>query len=266
MKVTAVVVQIDYYEKNRRKVFILDDGSGACIECPALNAPKPVFANERARHLAQLDQIGANHRREEEDMKEKDKWKIAKDKKNGGPSRTNPIVPWNEIDIGTVVRVKGKIGRWNDEPQVEAVIIEVVGLDAEVQAWNTARQFKADVLDKPWVLTKRQEERCWRVYQKKVKRAKNNGGVETRRTNDKHSTESGSNNVLPIRRRNNRPSMDQPERNMMKRKDLERVKKMDGVVKKRKDTDTQQAAQRRKAESIALAISQGTGKYDALGI
>lgn len=130
-------------------VYNLDDGSGRCIECAVLLPPE---CKQNTEELQPLKVLGANiHRRFEKDVEGRGQRGI-----NGGTKRSttveNPRVPLKDISIGSIVKVKGQIGTWRNEVQVEAIKIEIVkGLDAEVKAWNEAREFKQRVLMKPWV-------------------------------------------------------------------------------------------------------------------
>lgn len=256
VKVTGVVVGVDEYEK--KTVFTLDDSSGACIECTVAGAPV-VSALGISRHWDQL----ANIQIQEE--KKGRQGEVVKKKVDNTPSVLKPVVPWGDIDIGTVVRVKGKIGSWWDKYQVEAVMIEVVrGLDAEVKGWNEMREFKANVLGKPWVLTMEEEEKCRRARDRELRRAVKRGGDD--RGKGKNCTERLDRNGRNVEVRKDRPSRNGYDGELKKRKDLERVQKLDGVVTRRKETEAEQLASRRRSEALSLAMKAAAGKYDALGL
>lgn len=254
VKVTGVVVAVD--EVWGRTIFTLDDSSGACIQCTAVRASAPVPAIGTSRHLEQLTNIQAQEEKNGEES-------AVEKKKVDDPTVQNPSVPWGEIDVGSVVRVKGKIGTYKDQLQVETIKIEVVmGLDAEVQGWNEVREFKRDVLGRPWVLTKKEEEECRRANDKELRAARRRAKAK-----DQRSTETREKDAQHVDVRKNRPSKDEPERDIKKRKDLERVQNAEGLVKRRKDPAPQPLASKKRSRPVSLAFRNAVaGNYNTVRI
>ncbi|KAK3711112.1 hypothetical protein LTR37_009899 [Vermiconidia calcicola] len=63
------------------------------------------------------------------------------------------------IDIGSVIKVKGKIDSYRQNRQLKLERIFIVkDTNAEAKAWAETAQLKRDVLSKPWVLTKQKRE------------------------------------------------------------------------------------------------------------
>ncbi|KUJ21741.1 uncharacterized protein LY89DRAFT_681158 [Mollisia scopiformis] len=240
VKITGVVVAIDEVREKKenkdKKIFTLDDSSGVCVEV-TVPAP-PVFEAPDAgkKHLGQLAKLQEGKGDKKEDST---------------PSTENPVVPWAEIDVGTVIKVKGRVNMWWKEFQVEGVKIEVVrGLDAEVRAWDEVREFRETVLGVPWVVGKEEEERCRKVRERELRRAKK----RPREEKGKARVEERKDKV-------------QRGGEVRKRKDLERVQKLDGVVKRRKDTEGESLGSKNKINYPSMAVRKAAaGKYDALGI
>lgn len=104
-----------------RRIYTVDDSDGLCIECVA-DVPK-LDSHESAMAAATT---------------------IPKD-----------------VDVGTVVDVKGGLALFRGNKQIKIEKMTVLrSTDEEVVLWEKARQFRGDVLDKPWKLTDREIRRC----------------------------------------------------------------------------------------------------------
>lgn len=104
-----------------RRIYTVDDSDGLCIECVA-DVPK-VDSHDPLR-------------------------------------ATGPIVP-KDVDVGTVVDVKGGLTLFRGNKQIKIEKITVLrSTNEEVGLWEKSRQFRGDVLDKPWKLTDREIRRC----------------------------------------------------------------------------------------------------------
>ncbi|KAI0849734.1 hypothetical protein F5Y00DRAFT_234654 [Daldinia vernicosa] len=144
VRIVGVVVAIDEYSSTRRN-YTVDDSTGACIECSII-IPKPV--DSRYRNNA-----------------------------------ADPVPdPYSEIDVGMVVEVKGSTSVYRGWKQIQVHKLQRVGsTNQEVQFWDKIRNFREDVLSKPWVLDKREVRRCKKQYMADVdskgrkKRNKENG-------------------------------------------------------------------------------------------
>jgi hypothetical protein len=136
------------------------------------------------------------------------------------PSVEDPNVPWEEIDVGIVVKVKGRVGRnWMGVMQVEVIKVEVLGCtDMEVRCWNEIMAFRRDVLGKPWVVEKEEEEKCLRRRERELRHLRKEGKSK------KGREESGL-------------EKDEVRR---KRKELERKEKHDEEAKRQKQKEIQQ--------------------------
>ncbi|KAK6956974.1 hypothetical protein Daesc_002257 [Daldinia eschscholtzii] len=143
VRIVGVVVAIDEYSGCR--LYTVDDSTGACIEC-IINIPKP--PDSRLQNDAE---------------------------KNLVPD------PYSEIDVGMVVDVKGSVRVFREQRQIKVQKLQrVMSTSQEIQFWNKIRDFRKDVLTKPWVLEKKEVRRCKKQYMVDVdsrerKRRRENG-------------------------------------------------------------------------------------------
>jgi hypothetical protein len=131
------------------------------------------------------------------------------------PSVEDPNVPWEEMDVGIVVKVKGRVGRnWMGVMQVEVIKVEVLGCtDMEVRCWNEVMAFRRDVLGRPWVVGKEDEEKCLRRRERELRHRRKEG-------------------------KSKKSEMDKDEVRR-KRKELERKERHDEEVKRQKQKEIQ---------------------------
>ncbi|PHH88428.1 hypothetical protein CDD83_7540 [Cordyceps sp. RAO-2017] len=132
VRIVGVVVAVDDFAG--RRVYTVDDSSGACIE-----ATHPVAARAGGAREADAD----------------------------GRARTAqpaaaPAAP-EAVDVGDVVDIKGALSTFRDEKQIEMTKLARLTCTAqEVAMWDKRTRFRRDVLDKPWLLDDRDIRRCRR--------------------------------------------------------------------------------------------------------
>ncbi|KAI3392853.1 hypothetical protein diail_5059 [Diaporthe ilicicola] len=120
VRIAGIVVAVDEFP--HRRVYTVDDSDGSCIEC-----------------------VAALPKSESNDLTK---------------TTTTTTVP-KDVDVGTVVDVQGGLALFRDNKQVKVLKMTVLrSTDEEVALWEKARQFRSDVLDKPWKLTEREIRRC----------------------------------------------------------------------------------------------------------
>jgi hypothetical protein len=254
VRLTGVIVAADEYFG--RRVYTVDDSSGTCIECSAVAPPdaKSAISIPIPKHLDQLATLGRvsgsvpNVNSKAMAISTTTTTKEAKGAGKTTPSVKEPQVPWADMDVGVVVKVKGKVGEFRTIKQIEIIKVEVMkGLDAEVKCWNEVIAFRRDILGNPWVVSEEDEGRCRRAREKEMKRAKR--GVKD-----------GKEKEEAKRKRN------QKER-------AEKVAKGQGgdeeKARKKREREAQMLPPppRRKTNYPSLAVMQAAaGKYDALGI
>jgi hypothetical protein len=146
VRITGVVVAIDDF--TQRRVYTVDDSSGMCIECICPAPPKPGTADPTTKPpiVGITKELGKEPKKNAQPL---------------GPSVTNPNISWDEVDVGSVVKIKGGISTFRDQKQIEIIKVEVLkSTDQEVRCWNEVLQFRREVLEVPWTVSKKQEEKC----------------------------------------------------------------------------------------------------------
>lgn len=120
VRVVGVVVAIDEYAG--RRIYTVDDSSGACIECMIL-----------------LSAAG----------------------NAGKESAAQSPAPYEGIDVGSVVDVKGGLSTFREEKQITIEkMLALRSTEQEVALWEKRSRFRKDVLETPWILRNRDIRRC----------------------------------------------------------------------------------------------------------
>ncbi|KAJ4140309.1 hypothetical protein NW768_001666 [Fusarium equiseti] len=134
VRIVGLVVAID--EFTGRRVYTIDDSSGACIEC---TVAIPILSGEHDNATATRD--------------------AASKKADANPPL--PVDPFPTIDVGCVVDVKGGLSNFRDERQLNIEKMTVLrSTQQEVVLWEKRVRFQSEVLAKPWVLRKSEIRRC----------------------------------------------------------------------------------------------------------
>ncbi|KAM3075528.1 hypothetical protein ACMFMG_007671 [Clarireedia jacksonii] len=180
IKLFGVLVSIDDFF--RRRVYTIDDGSGACVECVALlPAPSPSLpagssTTNPAYHPG--------------------------NKESEPHSVANPSIPWSLISECSILRVLGTVSQFNGMIQLQVVKITVVGsTDVERKWWDECADFKRDVLGKEWVVS---EEKIKRHMREKEKARRGDEKIR-KRTREREDANDG-------RQRHNKSSEEKDEK------------------------------------------------------
>lgn len=127
VRVVGIVVAID--EFSGRRVYTVDDSSGACIECTVAMPTAPQDSNEVS----------------------------SKAREKGAQS--SELFP--DIGVCSIVDVKGGLSTFRDEKQINIAKMHALRTTAEeVALWERRSQFRKAVLDKPWVLRDEDIRKC----------------------------------------------------------------------------------------------------------
>ncbi|KAF4345700.1 hypothetical protein FBEOM_358 [Fusarium beomiforme] len=133
VRIVGLVVAIDEFAS--RRVYTIDDSSGACIECTIL-IPTSGGGDSRATTG------DAAPKKEDVDT----------------PQTTDPFPA---IDVGCVVDVKGGLSTFRDERQLTIEKMVIVRSTAqEVALWEKRVRFQSEVLSKPWILRNSEIRKC----------------------------------------------------------------------------------------------------------
>ncbi|KAI9870178.1 MAG: hypothetical protein M1830_004557 [Pleopsidium flavum] len=178
IRVVGVIVAMDDYEK--RWIMVVDDSSGATLE---VTCAKPAPD-------AEATGTGIAH---------------GKGKDVGRATSASGIaVDLCNVDIGTVVKLKGGIGEFRGFKQMTLERISIINTtDEEAQCWSELTRFQVEVLSEPWYVPpetqqrlleeadgtrRRKEEKERRRRERKGRRA-GKVGRKKRRESDKENQE-----------------------------------------------------------------------------
>jgi hypothetical protein len=245
VRLTGVIVAAE--ENFGRMFYTLDDSSGVNIEVTCAAPPRPSLdegGNAAAPNVAAPTTKPASGPAPVEPAAAKRQECISPD----GPNLT-------DIDVGSVVKVKGGIGIFRGQKQIRLKIITIIGdTNAEIKCWNDMMEFRRDILNKPWVVTAEEEEKCrlevdrearWRIEE------------EAKRKKDQ------------LRRHLKQREKELRKEQRKGKEEEENSKDGYEVVKKRKVKDKQSEGLdpvNRVNYPSKAARRRAAGKYDALGI
>lgn len=132
VRIVGIVVAIDDFPG--RRIYTVDDSSGACIECVvALKTPS---SDARAPAPATNGLLG---------------------------NRPQPQPPADcvDVDVGSVIDIKGGLTTFREEKQIKIEKVKILkSTEQEVALWERRAQFRNEVLLPPWVLSEKQIRRC----------------------------------------------------------------------------------------------------------
>lgn len=151
VRVAGIVAAVDEYPG--RRIYTLDDSSGACIEC-TVDIPRTDTL------LAAAVVITASKVGPAGPAKAEPKNVVSISAAAAPPPPPKATVP-AEVDVGTVIDVKGGLTLFRGHKQIKilkAIILR--STEQEVAFWEKVEQFRRDVLEKPWRLTDREVKRC----------------------------------------------------------------------------------------------------------
>ncbi|KAL9605886.1 MAG: hypothetical protein Q9179_000950 [Wetmoreana sp. 5 TL-2023] len=147
VRLVGVIVAFDAYPN--RIVMTLDDSSGSAIE---------LFCRKETKHASAIDttvdaygaiKLNGEFKQSDDDL----------------TCTTNEgyKVHLKDIDIGSVVKVKGGISEFRGEKQITLERIFLVRTtNEEASAWTENAIFYRDVLSKPWVVSEREQQQAKR--------------------------------------------------------------------------------------------------------
>lgn len=138
VRIAGMVVSVD--ERERRHIYVIDDGSGATLECVVNVPPRTAPVADAAADASTTNSSGI-----------------------AGPIPTIDA----PIDVGHVLDIKGSVGMFRDNWQIRAEkIVHLRSTAQEVAFWEKVAQLRTDVLSKPWVLDEKEVRRCRKEEEK----------------------------------------------------------------------------------------------------
>lgn len=158
VRITGVVVAIDDYHGHR--VYTVDDSTGQCIEC-ALKTPS--HTSDKTHHGNNGGSEGTNTDAQIVPSKIATTTRTAE---TNVVNRVPKIPPPIDIDVGTVVDIKGTVKLFRGQRQISIwKLARVLSTNQEVLFWDKIRDFRRDILSKPWVLKDKEVPRCRKLQQ-----------------------------------------------------------------------------------------------------
>ncbi|KAK3316191.1 hypothetical protein B0H66DRAFT_625087 [Apodospora peruviana] len=149
VRISGVVVGVDEFEG--RRVYTIDDSSGATIEC-VVSTPLPLrggTSNNNNTVVGGAKSASSKKLPNTNNAAEK-----------ALPERPLPVTD-GDIDVGHVIDIKGSIKLFRESRQVHAdKITHLRSTEQEVKFWEKLAQLRKDVLNRPWVLDRRELRRC----------------------------------------------------------------------------------------------------------
>lgn len=244
VRITGVIIAVD--EFFTRRVFTIDDSSGICIECTCLSPPPPDVAVLGHNQASDIKLANSTVK----------KLSAGPGTQPSTPSVEMPLVPWEDMDVGVVVKIKGKPNTFRNIKQVDIIKVEVIrSTEQEVRCWNEVLEFRTNVLRVPWVVSKEAEDK----YRRKAEK-----GKSYKHGSKKHGTSSADKKGEEIKSK-------------LKNKCTQRQTKSDDSSEDREKTGRGSKIRQfdlgeglkaeNKANYPSLAVRRRlAGKYDALGI
>ena len=151
IRITGVIVAVDDF--STRRIYTVDDSSGVCIECTAPAPPPSSVPLEPPRNFLTGQRILPPSGPVTKN--------VPKDK-DEPPSAHKPSLP-ADLDVGTVVKLKGKPSIFRNMKQIAIIKAEVIhGTEIEVRCWNEVMIWRNGVLGQLWEVSEEQEDRCRR--------------------------------------------------------------------------------------------------------
>lgn len=274
VRLTGLIVAVD--ERWGRMVYTLDDSSGVNIEVTCAAPPKPL--SKEVEGTGALNVAASTTKPASVSAPAKSTTALAPIESAAaepqqlispdGPNLTN-------IDVGSVVKVKGGIGIYRDQKQIRLKVITTLGdTNAEVKCWNDVATFRKDVLSKPWVVSAEEEEKCrlevdrearWKIEedaQRKKDRLRRHLKEKNRELREKYMQAKAEQENLSTRD-------ELREKYKQAKAELENSRDKDDVARKRKikdGHDEELGPENRVNYPSKAARRRAAGKYDALGI
>jgi len=185
IRITGVIVAVDDF--STRRIYTVDDSSGTCIECTAPAPPRSSPLLEKPTNFLTGQRIipppVPNAKPSSKDNE-------------GPPSTEKPSVP-ADLDIGAVVKIKGKPSVFRDMNQIAIIKAEIIhGTETEVRCWNEVMAWKNGVLTQVWEVSEEQEDQCRRKALRKRK-GESQEGRRRRKEAERLKRNEASKNVQP---------------------------------------------------------------------
>lgn len=166
---------------------------------------------------------------------------------NKGITATGRDVNLSGVDVGSVVKVRGGLGLFRAERQMQLERMSIIRTtNEEAAAWAETTAFRKDVLDTPWVVSEEEEKRARRKAEglDREERAR-----EERKRRKRREREEGKRAAAEKEKR----------RGERKRREREQGRREDEAGMSRRRGDTEHRDRRRDVEKTRRPKSEVSG-------
>lgn len=162
IRIVGVVVAIEQF--NIRRVYTIDDSSGACVEAIATGKHVYEKADTNKVRITSLQGVSKGTGDRDDALHALGS--------TGGNGEKTITFPFEDIDVGAIVDIKGKLTTFRDEKQINIEkLVTVRSTAQEVALWEKRNDFHNEVLAKPWVLSPELVKKCRRQAERSEEQA-----------------------------------------------------------------------------------------------
>lgn len=155
MRIVGIVVAVEQFAN--RRLYTIDDSSGSNIVAVTTSPVSAESKNELAACKPR-----ANTEARAADLHQAD--------------------PYADVDVGTLVDVKGGLSTYRDERQINIEKMVIVKSTAqEVVLWEKRTKFRREILDVPWLLRDKDIRRCRREAERSEAKKEQKGMKEEKK-------------------------------------------------------------------------------------
>ncbi|AEO58880.1 hypothetical protein MYCTH_2306586 [Thermothelomyces thermophilus ATCC 42464] len=235
VRISGMVVAVD--ERETRHFYVIDDGSGATLECVVSVAPRTNAPAATA---------------------------TATTNSSSGIAGSIPIVD-APIDVGHVLDIKGSVGIFRGSWQIRAEkIVHLRSTEQEVAFWEKVAQLKTDVLSKPWVLDEKEVRRC-RKEEEEEEQGRHSGRRHRSAGERRGSKRGGKTGLEKVKSGLEKAKAPHTEEARALYEDAEGKNGRETKTLARRPIRVTGLEKRKSAKPVTRVIPM-TGKYDALGL
>lgn len=161
VRIVGVVVAVEDF--SMRRLYTIDDSSGACIQAIVLGTHVTASSSSQS---AEKDTSPQTDKPTDPSLQPH-------------APKTHPVASsgvrvqflYDDVDVGTVVYIKGCLTNFREDKQIRVEkLVQVRSTMEEVALWDKRNRFYAEVLARPWVLSAELVQQCRRQAEKKGRR------------------------------------------------------------------------------------------------
>jgi hypothetical protein len=180
VRIIGIVVAVEQFAN--RRLYTIDDSSGSTIVAVAT-----IHVSTEAKNESAAYELRANTETRAAGLHQAD--------------------PYADVDVGTVVDVKGGLSTYREERQINIERLVIVKSTAqEIMLWEKRTKFRREILDVPWLLRDKDIRRCLREAERSGRKKEQNKVKEEEKKKQLRTKEADA--KLPVRGLKRRGSHD----------------------------------------------------------